>query len=85
MLMVYMAQSFHNHRIGNRNKRRHTKEMPDSKNNDVNQNWKEKELEKRDGRDCDFPVADFFPVWIFLQSSKSRSEEIEAQGRVCRL
>lgn len=38
MLMVYMAQSFHNHRIGNRNKRRHTKEMPDSKNNDVNQN-----------------------------------------------
>lgn len=41
---------------------------------------KEKELEEMEG--TVISVADFFPVWIFLQSSKSRSEEIEAQGRV---
>jgi len=59
--------------------------MPDSKIDDVNKNWNEKELEKRDGRDCDFSVADFFPIWTFLQSSESRSEETEAQGRACKL
>lgn len=68
------------HRPGSRNKRRHTKEMPDSKINDVNQNWNEKELEKRDGRDCDFPVADFFLFEHFCNPLRVEVKKLRLRG-----